>query len=461
MFLGVSCSASEPASDTASEPASDTASEPASDTALSIEEQLQLQEIADKKFEELLQALSIEEQLQEMADRTFQELQSDPDLSPDSNRCDAHYGSAKEISLKDFVVGLQALVREVHHRDTYDYVTLGGERIRSGPKTLWMQQAFEDYLNDYKPPHRFDDTQFNVDDIRVDNVFSWRNYLRWRNAVCLVSLDDGPVRDSMVEHGRFSGWRTEWPGHAMKWQPYPYVDTGQQVVAAPAIRGLEHYTKYIAGGGVVITGGDDVPDAAMLQARKEVVYETSARPEYREILEENTVRISLFYGEDTSMLPEFHDIYEPGGFSTGPLDAAMTANAQWLCFPGHIDRGGHPIFHEMVHTINHVVFEQLNDTYFYERIYQLAERAVESGVFKPGEQYLGSEDVAGKREWIGEYWATTVEGYLMDRAGFKNSHDTRDWIQANDPDLYDLIIRYFPTEPWDHCPEVPPDWREN
>ena len=91
ILLGVSCSASEPASDTASEPASD--------TALSIEEQLQLQEIADKKFEEQLQALSIEEQLQEMADRTFQELQSDPDSSPDSNRCDAHYGSAKEISV--------------------------------------------------------------------------------------------------------------------------------------------------------------------------------------------------------------------------------------------------------------------------------------------------------------------------------------------------------------------------
>ena len=44
LLLGVSCSAREPASDTARETASD--------TALSIEEQLQLQEIADKKFEE-------------------------------------------------------------------------------------------------------------------------------------------------------------------------------------------------------------------------------------------------------------------------------------------------------------------------------------------------------------------------------------------------------------------------
>ena len=39
----------------------------------------------------------------------------------------------------------------------------------------------------------------------------------------------------------------------------------------------------------------------------------------------------------------------------------------------------------------------------------------------------------------------------MDQAGFKDSHDTHEWIKENDPDLYDLIIRYFPTEKWDMC----------
>ena len=45
----------------------------------------------------------------------------------------------------------------------------------------------------------------------------------------------------------------------------------------------------------------------------------------------------------------------------------------------------------------------------------------------------------------------TVEGYLMDMEGFKNSHDTHEWIKENDPELYDLIIRYFPTQKWDQC----------
>lgn len=448
MFLGVSCSAIQPTSDVA-----DTNSMTA-DASVTTYFATGLVKCAMQETP-LTQTAAIETQLQEMADREFEELHCDPASSPQSNICDAHYGSAREISLEDFVVGLQAQVKEVRERDTYDFVTLGGERIRSGPKALWMQQAFEDYLNDHKPPSRFGETQFRLEYIPVENIFSWPNYLRWRNAVCLVSLEGGTIRDSLVEHGRFSGYMMDWPGHAAKWQPFPYLDTGQEVVSAPVLLGLEHYTKYIAGAGVVIVGGDEVPDDAMLQARKEVVYETSARPDYHEIFQKSRVRISLFYGEDTSTLPEYRRENEPGGFAQGLTDASMTANARWLCFPGNPDAGGNPVLHEMVHSMNHVVFEQLNETYFYERIYKLGERAVEAGLFKPGEQHLPEGDVAGRREWIGEYWATSVEGYLMNRAGFKNSHDTRDWIKANDPDLYQLIIRYFPTEHWDYCPEVP------
>jgi hypothetical protein len=45
----------------------------------------------------------------------------------------------------------------------------------------------------------------------------------------------------------------------------------------------------------------------------------------------------------------------------------------------------------------------------------------------------------------------------MDREGLKDYHDTRDWIEGNAPDLYELITRYFPTEPWPggmFCPDA-------
>ena len=54
--------------------------------------------------------------------------------------------------------------------------------------------------------------------------------------------------------------------------------------------------------------------------------------------------------------------------------------------------------------------------------------------------------------YIGEFWAMTVEGYMMDKKDFKNPpYDTRDSIKKVDPKLYDLITRYFPTDPWEFC----------
>ena len=57
---------------------------------------------------------------------------------------------------------------------------------------------------------------------------------------------------------------------------------------------------------------------------------------------------------------------------------------------------------------------------------------------------------------MGEYWAQVVEGYIMDGGPrFKDSHYSRDWIETNDPEVFDLLTEYFPTEEWDyvnaHC----------
>ena len=86
----------------------------------------------------------------------------------------------------------------------------------------------------------------------------------------------------------------------------------------------------------------------------------------------------------------------------------------------------------------------------------LALAAIENSILAPFEQNSKGEqqDIS---HMVGEYWAIAVEGYIMDREGFKDSHDTRAWILENDPDLYELITRYFPTEPWPDgkfCPDA-------
>ena len=96
--------------------------------------------------------------------------------------------------------------------------------------------------------------------------------------------------------------------------------------------------------------------------------------------------------------------------------------------------------------------KQINEVYFYERIYDLALKSIENGIFFTGfEQNLPEGQEQDMTHYVGEYWAMSVEGYIMDRPGLKYSHDTREWIAENDPELFELITRYYPTEEWEFC----------
>lgn len=203
---------------------------------------------------------------------------------------------------------------------------------------------------------------------------------------------------------------------------------------------------------MIIVSGPEIDDEALLQARKSSVYMTSTMPGIREILKDNQVRISLFTSIAGS-LPEFKGEDEPGGFAMGMTDASMTANATWLCRPDNYDPGGDPVIHELVHTINHVVFEQINETYFYKKIYKIAENSINKGMFDTGyTQNLEEGQSQNITHFIGEFWAMTVEGYMMDKDDFKNPpYDRRESIKKIDPELYELITKYFPVDKWDYC----------
>ena len=106
----------------------------------------------------------------------------------------------------------------------------------------------------------------------------------------------------------------------------------------------------------------------------------------------------------------------------------------------------------MVHSLNHIVFESINETYFYERIQKLAIDGVTSGRLKPYEQHIEHRE-QNVSDRIGEFWAMTVEGYIMNREKFKDfPYDTRENIKKYDPNLYELITRYFPKDDdWEYC----------
>ena len=360
--------------------------------------------------------------------------------------------SADEIPMLSYILKLRNKYQDVDETLTYSYVDASGEIARNGPFATWYyEMAIEDIMT--VKPKAFNTFKL----LEMFGVsFEWQDYLEYVQSACDAYTGAGSKRSLQVALEKFlEGGDHEWTGHASHWEAFEYIETGPSVIDSPSPPGLEHYTKYISGGGVIIVGGTTVPDEALLAARESVLYMTSARSEFREILKRNEVRISLFGPQgDVSVLPEYPDENEPGGFAMGMTDVSMTANAAWLCYPGNWDIGGDPIIHEMVHTINHIVFEEINETHFYERIYELALDAIDREIFVVGEQHIADGSSQNISHIVGEYWAISVEGYIMDRAGFKRSHDTRDWIRENDPNLYKLITRYFPTEDWEFCPGV-------
>ena len=354
---------------------------------------------------------------------------------------------AQEVPAEQFFALLEEQYQSLYE-SPFNYTSSAGEVARFGAFNYWLAENTAEFMS-LTTPKPFDTVRYANWDIR------WEQFVTLQTALC--NHRDGeanlkPVRLALDDIFREEG---RWPGHSADWPTFAYVETGREVIPANSPEGLEHYTQYITGGGVMIVAGDDVDPEALLSAHDAVEYMTAARPEYRAILQGYHVRISLFT-ETTDTLPEFQGTDEPGGFAMGMNDAAMTANAEWVCYPGNDNRGGNTVIHELAHTLEHIVFEHENNTDFFSRIVPLALAAINKGSYGNYEQNLPEGTEQDTSHLVGEYWAQVVEGYIMDGGyGFKNSHYSRDWIEANDPEVFDLIIEYFPTEKWDyvgtHC----------
>jgi len=350
---------------------------------------------------------------------------------------------AVEIDARDFVFDFEKVYFTALERDDFAVTSEDGSTARIGPYNYWLWEATLEHFDNFRP------TEFQSVTLPGNRVTPDAIDLVL-DALCNLEDGSGNLRHLRVAAQNAIGDISDFGGMAINTRNFPYIETGRKVIDSPSPEGLEHYTKYTTGGGIIIVGGDRIPDAALLASRDYVEYMTSATPEWRKIFRDYSTRISLFEGS-TSTLPEFPGVDEPGGFAMGLNDAAMTANYEWLCFPGNVDIGGNPVIHELAHTIEHIIFEDQNDSYFFSRIGPMAEAAIDRGIYGNFKQNLPEGEEQNLSHLIGEYWAQTVEGYVMNGGPeFKNSHYSHDWIQENDPELYKLITRYFPTEEFDY-----------
>ena len=350
------------------------------------------------------------------------------------------FANSKEIESDEYFFILGDDIDDRHRQSKYSHPS----GAQNGPFQTW---TYEDAVRISSEiiPEEFD----KINPFENDIGITWEKFEAFADALCFAYENGKGLRNVTITHADLMGRSSEILGFAGNWENFPYIETGAEVIESPSPQGLEFYTKYTTVSGVIIVGGPDVPDEAVLAARRSIEYQLSARPDFHQLLQESNVRISLFGPDgDTSELPEYKDTAEIGGFAMMSIDASMTANAGWLCYEGNRDDEGDPVIHEMAHTLNHIVFEATNELYFYENIYKLAEEALENGDWEEGAQAIA--DGVPLSDMIGEFFAINTENFII-----SNSPDlkygTRENIKENNPAMYELYSRYYPTEPWSYC----------
>ena len=350
------------------------------------------------------------------------------------------FANSKEIESDEYFFILGDDIDDRHRQSKYSHPS----GAQNGPFQTW---TYEDAVRISSEiiPEEFD----KINPFENDIGITWEKFEAFADALCFAYENGKGLRNVTITHADLMGRSSEILGFAGNWENFPYIETGAEVIESPSPQGLEFYTKYTTVSGVIIVGGPDVPDEAVLAARRSIEYQLSARPDFHQLLQESNVRISLFGPDgDTSELPEYKDTAEIGGFAMMSIDASMTANAGWLCYEGNRDDEGDPVIHEMAHTLNHIVFEATNELYFYENIYKLAEEALENGDWEEGAQAIA--DGVPLSDMIGEFFAINTENFII-----SNSPDlkygTRESIKENNTAMYELYARYYPTEPWSYC----------
>ena len=355
------------------------------------------------------------------------------------NKCEI-FAESKLIESDEYFFILGDDIDDRHRQSKYSHPS----GAQNGPFQTW---TYEDAVRISSEilPEEFD----KINPFENDIGITWEKFEAFADALCFAYENGTGLRNVTITHADLMGRSSEILGFAGNWENFPYIETGPEVIESPSPKGLEFYTKYTTVSGVIIVGGPDVPDEAVLAARRSLEYQLSARPDFHQLLQESNVRVSLFGPDgDTSELPEYKDTAEIGGFAMMSIDASMTANAGWLCYEGNQDDEGDPVIHEMAHTLNHIVFEATNELYFYENIYKLAEEAIENGDWEEGAQAIA--DGVPLSDMIGEFFAINTENFII-----SNSPDlkygTRENIKEHNPAMYELYSRYYPTEPWSYC----------
>lgn len=210
-----------------------------------------------------------------------------------------------------------------------------------------------------------------------------------------------------------------------------------------------HYTKHLDAQGLPIVSSRKVTDAALREAGAIVSAMLINRPDVVAALSASKVRLAVMAPtEFTVDLPEHADL-SPASYwnrrarglgATAQRPAVSCAEENLLDEPGDPYAGESICVHEFAHTIHTIALARL-DPSFDERLRQAFGRAEANGIWR------GTYAMSN----AGEYWAEGVQSWFDTNLHDDSQHgaiDTREEVQALDPELASLIVEVFGEVTW-------------
>lgn len=233
--------------------------------------------------------------------------------------------------------------------------------------------------------------------------------------------------------------------------PFSMFSQEVKVTAPPASLHLNSfYKKYLDANGIPIISSWRVPDSAMYKAREIVLFMTNDLP--KEVLAQ-MVKVGTKVGvmaryEGTTDIPEHAYLANDTSINWdlrarglgGDLNCPLTTCAEENILAYQIDKyhAEDILIHEFAHSIHFLGIAPI-DPNFEPTLQKLLDKAVASGKYV---NTYAKTDIA-------EYWAEGIQDWFNTNAeapkpdGKHNPLNTRKELLKYDPELYNLIHKYF------------------
>ena len=227
----------------------------------------------------------------------------------------------------------------------------------------------------------------------------------------------------------------------------------EKVSTVPDSLGLApFYKKYLNAEGLPVVSSNKVCDEALERTRTVILQMLSKRPDVKDYMVSKGCRVMIIGAtEEVCDLPEYAKICTPDstaywnkrarGFGGAPEDdySASFGEENVMCMPGDRYEGESIMVHEFAHIVHTVGIIGVKPDFDTE-LEALMEKAKAKGLWE--NTYALSNKY--------EYFAEAVQSffncnrYSAEPNGVHNSINTAKKLKEYDPDIYNLLLQYFP-----------------